>query len=363
MKTVFIAFTLKDSSVAEFFTAISNRLAQDYKVIIISYQTEKHSLPLDPQIETMEWPSKRPTKLKDLFFIGRLVYKYKPFIMISNFAAVNFFLLTGFLFGIKKRISWYHTHSSAHITENKFNLWRKSMIYKLATKIVTTSAAAKEDISKHYNLKEKKISILPNAVIEPKIIKSEIDPLKLIFVGRLHPAKGFEVLIKALPKVVLKYPKLKVEVLGGGPQEIQKFSNMAKDLSVLNHLNFKGFTSKNKVIEELAKAYVCVVPSYFEAFCYVVIESFSVATPVIGSDTTGISSIIRDGKDGLLFNTANHNDLANKIILLLESNKLREEMASNCYIHFKNKYELQTVVENFFNDPQYFNNLDNEKYG
>ncbi|APU69129.1 glycosyltransferase family 4 protein [Christiangramia flava] len=347
MKTVFIAFTLKDSSVAEFFTAISNRLAQDYKVIIISYQTEKHSLPLDPQIETMEWPSKRPTKLKDLFFIGRLVYKYKPFMMISNFAAVNFFLLTGFLFGIKKRISWYHTHSSAHITENKFNLWRKSMIYKLATKIVTTSAAAKEDISKHYNLKEKKISILPNAVIEPKIIKGDIDPLKLIFVGRLHPAKGFEVLIKALPKVILKYPQLKVEVLGGGPQEIQKFTKMAKDLSVLNHLNFKGFTSKNKFIEELAKAYVCVVPSYFEAFCYVVIESFSVATPVIGSDTTGVAEIIEDGISGYLFQPGNYIELSEKLLKLLDNPRQRKEMAANTFDTFKDKFELCKIVENF----------------
>lgn len=347
MTTIFIAYTLKNSSVAEFFTAIANKLATKNKVVLISYQTESYDYFLDKSIEVLEWPSVRPTGIKDFLFLSKLVRKYKPSIMISNFAAVNLFLLVGFLKGVKHRICWYHTHSSAHIEENKFHLLRKSAIYRLATKIITTSSAAKDDISKHYHVNKKKIFIIPNAVRNLENPPKLIENLKLIYVGRLHPVKGFEIFLKSLPKVISLYPEVQVKVIGGGAQEISKYLEQAKKLNIAENLEFKSFTSKSNVMTELADSYVCIVPSYFEAFCYVVIESLSVGTPVIGSDTTGIGEIIENGKCGYLFEPGNHDELSDKILSILENPVLRKEMSINAYKLFKEKYEIKGVSKQF----------------
>lgn len=347
MGTIFMAFTLKDSSVAEFFAAIANKLAHQNKVIIISYQTEENKLLLDKRIKILEWPSIRPTGMKDFFFLLNNVRKYKPYMMISNFAAVNLFLLTGYIVGVRKRICWYHTHSSAHTSENQVHLWRKKIIYRFSTRVITTSASAKEDLAKHYNVNTKKIVVLPNAVREPTNIPVYKRNLSLVFVGRLHPAKGFDVLLNSLPKVISRFPKLEIKIIGGGSNDIEKYLAEAKTLKISERINFIGFTSKSKVMEELANAYICIVPSYYEAFCYVVIESFSVGTPVIGSDTTGIGEIIENGKNGFLFERGNHEELSDKILELLNDPLLRKEMSQNAYRSFQEKYELNGIANQF----------------
>lgn len=347
MKTILIAYTLKNSSVAEFFTAMANDLAKKNKVVIVSYQTEVHDFFLSKEVEVLEWPSERPTGIRDFMFLFNLVRKYKPSIMISNFAAVNLFLVVGFLTGVKHRICWYHTHSSAHLKENILHRERKKYIYKLATLIITISNSAKSDLIEHYKVEKDKIKIIPNAVKKPDINDDKEIKRKLIYVGRLHPSKGFEVFLRALPGVLGKYDEFRVIVYGGhkGGSEMKKYEDLALDLGIYNSIEFRGFTSRKTIMKELASSYLCVVPSYFEAFCYVVIESFSVGTPVVGSNTTGIAEIIRDGVDGFLFEPGNTKELTQKIIDLIDNKTLRKSMSVNCQQRFLEKYELGKVVE------------------
>jgi glycosyltransferase involved in cell wall biosynthesis len=349
MKTAFIAYSLKNSSVAEFFTCIANRLADTYEVIIITYQNEVHQLDIDERIRILEWPSSRPTKLHDFRFLNRLMKVHRPEIMISNFAAVNLFMLTGYLYRVKNRICWYHTHSSAHLSENKLHLIRKMFIYRLATKIITTSQSAKKDISSHYRLNENKIEVIPNAVKNSEFINLNKKKFKLIYVGRLHPVKGFDVLLKSLPFVVSKYPNLEISVIGGGSDEISNYKGEAKSLGIDSVINFRGFIAKEKVMKELAESYLCIVPSYFEAFCYVVIESFSVKTPVVGSNTSGIAEIIEDDCSGLMFEPGNHNMLAEKILRILDNSDFHKLIAENAYERFQNFYELEATISMFLN--------------
>lgn len=350
MKTVFIAVTLRDSSVAEFFVAIANKYVQKYKVYIISYQSEKNNLDIDKGIELLEWPSRRPTHLRDFIYLFRQFRKNKPDIIISNFAAVNLCLLVGYLMRVKKRIAWYHTHSAAHLKESRFNRARKKYIYKLATRMITISKSAKHDLIEHYDVAENKISVIPNAVNKVNFQKNKKTEKKLIFIGRLHPYKGFDVFLKALPIILNKKPEYRIIVFGGKKDgsEIQTYRKKANDLGVLDFIDFRGFTSKEIVLKELSKSYACVVPSFFEAFCYVVIESFSVGTPVIGSNTTGIAEIIRDGVDGFLFEPGNYNELAKKVLELLDQEITRNRMGEMCYQRFLENYEIEKVVEKNF---------------
>ena len=140
-KTIFIAFTLKNSSVAEFFVEIANQLSQFNKVIIFTHSVENHSLILNNQIELLRWPSPRPTRLADVIFLRKMVKEYRPQIMISNFAAVNLFLIVGLIFKIPQRIAWYHTLYD-QIEKNRFLKFRKKIIYAFATHIIANSNAS-----------------------------------------------------------------------------------------------------------------------------------------------------------------------------------------------------------------------------
>ena len=347
MKTIFLSFTIKDSSVAEFFIELSNQLALNNKVIIITYAVEKNNFYISPEIEVIKWPSKRPTKFKDFLFLSKLVKKHKPEAMIANFGAVNMFLMVGYLLGVKQRIAWYHT-LSAQLEKRKILQFRKKIFYKMATKIVANSKATKDDLVKNFGVEKSKVKVIYNAVKKP-VLLNDVIPYKLVYAGRMHITKGVETLLNAMPFVVSKFPLVNLTLLGDDlkGEQIKKYVERVKVLEVQNNVNFIGNQSKDKVLEQFSSAYLTIVPSVVEAFGYVVIESFSVKTPVIGSNTSGIAEIIRDDRDGFLFEVSNHRDLADKINHLLGNPKLREQFSNNCFERFLKNFEVKEVVNNF----------------
>ncbi len=347
MKTIFLSFTIKNSSVAEFFLELSNQLALNYKVIIITYAVEKSDFHISPKIEVIKWPSKRPTKFKDFLFLSKLVKKHKPEVMIANFGAVNMFLMVGYLLGVKQRIAWYHT-LSAQLEKRKILQFRKKIFYKMATKIVANSKSTKDDLIKNFGVEKSKVKVIYNAV-KKSVLLNNVIPYKLVYAGRMHVTKGVDTLIQAMPFIVNKFPLVNLTLLGDDlkGKQIRKYIEVVKELEIQNNVNFIGNQNKDKVLEQFSSAYLTIVPSVVEAFGYVVIESFSVKTPVIGSNTSGIAEIIRDDLDGCLFEVNNHIDLAGKINRLFENPKLREQFSNNCFERFLENFEVKGVVNNF----------------
>ncbi len=347
MKTIFLSFTIKNSSVAEFFIELSNKLALNNRVIIITYAVETCNFYISPKIEVIRWPSKRPTKFKDFLFIIHLMKNYKPEVMIANFAAVNMFLMAGYLLGVKQRIAWYHT-LSAQLENRKTLRFRKKIFYKMATKVVANSKASKDDLINNFGVEKSKVKVIYNAVKKTVLINNVI-PYKLVYAGRMHITKGVDTLIQAMPYVVHKFPLVNLTLIGDDlkGEQIKKYIEIVNKLEVQNNVNFLGNQNKDKVLEQFASAYLTIVPSVVEAFGYVVIESFSVKTPVIGSNTGGISEIIRNNRDGFLFEVNNHRDLADKINYLLGDPKLRARFSNNCFERFLVNFEVKGVVNNF----------------
>src|SRR5690606_23110763 len=105
--------------------------------------------------------------------------------------------------------------------------------------------------------------------------------------------KGVSVLIEAIPTVLKKFSQIEFVLIGGNLEntEILAYQEQVKKLNIEDNVRFTGNKGKDEVLKEFSTAYFSIVPSLVEAFGYVVIESFSVKTPVIGSNTSGISEI------------------------------------------------------------------------
>lgn len=150
---------------------------------------------------------------------------------------------------------------------------------------------------------------------------------KIIIVGRLSEMKGHEYLIKALPTVIQKFPKLKLVVLGEGALK-EKLKNLAKSLGVHKYTEFRGFADPAAYIPQCR---IMVLPSLFEPFGLVYIESFAAGIPVIAFDTQAANEIIDDKKTGILIHKINAEALAEKIIYLLEYPDERKRIIENAY--------------------------------
>ncbi len=340
------------TSTGDYFIALSNKLAETHKVYVVAGKIRDVKVKLNPEIIVLQWPSPRPTALKDFLFLIRLVRQYQPNLMISMFSFVNLFLIVGWLFRVKLRVAWIRTISS-HYTYKKYKVLRKSFIYRLATNIITNSNATKQDVNSFFKIPLSKITVLPNSVIDYSTKLQGIDTNRknLLYVGRLHPGKGVDVLIKAFSELTIRFPGFHLDIIGNG-DILKALQNLANSLDVSDKVSFLGQKDKASVLRAYKKSYCTIIPSYSEAFGFTVIEAMSTGTCVIGANNTGIKEIIVPDETGLLFKTGNSEDLAYKLEKLMENLSYRNKLAQAGHSRFLELYENNYAIgrdANFFN--------------
>lgn len=254
------------------------------------------------------------------------------------------------LFSRKKKILLiYHIHKDVWFKEKRFPL--SYIGYFLETKLmpfvyrntslVTISESSKEEIKK----------IMPNNVIDiiycsilGGYFPSKKDKIpSIIFTGRLKKYKSVDVLLRA---VNLLDKKVIVDIIGTGDDE-DRLKSLSKELNLQN-VNFLGFVSEENKIKHLQKAWIMVNPSFVEGWSITNIEANACGTPVIGSNVNGIKDSIIDGKTGLLFKYGDEKELAEKINLLLNNNKIREKMSKEA-LKWANSFSWEVSGDKLIN--------------
>lgn len=350
MKTILIGVFLRDqSALSEYFLKMASTFVDlGYRVIIISDEDKKEYVKKNHNPMILTWPSYHPNRFQDFLFIRKLIKIYKPEMLIGNFTSVNLFMIAGKLYGVPHRIAWIHSISSAFQGEIPYwKTYRKKFIYKLATKIICNSNATKIDAIHSFGIKENKITVLDNLIKNNNKYLKNQKVRSIIFVGRCHKSKGIDILLKAFSLVQEKMPDLKLNIIAGG--NCDKYIKLAEELKISNNIIFLGKLSRSDVIQYFSISKLSVVPSLFEAFGYTVVESMSVATPVIGSNTGGIAEIIENNENGLLFNVGDFQELAEKIFFLLESEENYVRLSRNAYESFLKHYDLNNNIDKHVN--------------
>lgn len=122
----------------------------------------------------------------------------------------------------------------------------------------------------------------------------------LLFVGRLDPFKGPDVLLKA---AALMQKKAQVVIVGGnaaGDPEIEELRQLACDLRIQKRVRFLGARPQEELPLIYSAADVTVVPSYHESFGMAAVESLACGTPVVATRAGGLMTVIRHGETGYL---------------------------------------------------------------
>jgi glycosyltransferase involved in cell wall biosynthesis len=122
----------------------------------------------------------------------------------------------------------------------------------------------------------------------------QADRRRVLFAGRLVPAKGVDVLIAAAPEVDADF------VVCGEGRRLEDLRGLARRLGVERRVHFKGWMDADRLADEIAKASVVAVPSVWpEPFGIVGIEALAAGRPAVASATGGILDWLQDGVCGL----------------------------------------------------------------
>jgi len=171
----------------------------------------------------------------------------------------------------------------------------------------------------------------------------------VLFVGgldRAHYFKGVDVLIKSFSQIIKDFPESVLMIVGEGDLK-EKYEKIAKNLEIEDKVIFTGKVSNEELPQYYNLADVFVLPSINrnESFGLVLIEAMACQKPCVASNLPGVRIIVDNNKTGFLVKPKNENDLSEKICLLLENDKLREEMGIKGRKKVEEKYSWEIIVK------------------
>jgi glycosyltransferase involved in cell wall biosynthesis len=362
MKTILIAHNYNETSFAAMSYHLAHHLAGlGHQVVFIShhpYFPEKETVVKGTgEIVVFSWPTaKRPTSLKDFFWYCKVHFKYKPDVVIGHFVGSNNTILGSKLvsFGKVKTFEYYHTLTDQLLTDlkkvtlkQKLLFFRKKVFYSLfCDVIVCPSELAKKDLASFHGIT--KGYVVLNPVLDRFENKKDLpqNTIVISYLGRFDASKGVIDLIEAYKayKVSAVNSKIILRIAGTGSQDI-KIKELVKNDSGIVSL---GGLKYSAIDDYLKESHFTIIPSKYDAFNVVGIESLMNQTPLLISNTTGLADYLTDGKECFKFdpNVSSMVSLFDKI----ENNfNLYEQMSFDARATFLDKFGMETYCTTFSN--------------
>jgi D-inositol-3-phosphate glycosyltransferase len=162
-----------------------------------------------------------------------------------------------------------------------------------------------------------------------------LDADVLLFAGRIQPLKAPDVLLRAVAELLERQPwrrsRLVVPVVGGpsgsGLEKPQALADLAVQLGLGDVVRFVPPVTQSELARWYSAATVVAVPSYNESFGLVAVEAQATGTPVVAAAVGGLTTVVRDGRSGLLVPGHRTDDWADALERVLSDDALRARLA------------------------------------
>ena len=159
--------------------------------------------------------------------------------------------------------------------------------------------------------------------------------------GRLHPNKGFDTLVRALAKL----PEGRLVLAGEGPER-KSLEALAADAGLRERVEFRGWCPDPQSLIRSGDVFVC--PSRHEPFGNVIVEAFASRMPVVATATDGALENVRDGADALVVPVDDADAMADAMARLAADKNLAGTLASGAYAAYQAKFTRDAVIRNWF---------------
>ncbi|MEO8386752.1 MAG: glycosyltransferase [Betaproteobacteria bacterium] len=211
----------------------------------------------------------------------------------------------------------------------------------------------RDSLIKHVGIAPEKIDVIYNGVdlkkfqsYECSTIRQQIgagNRLVVGSVGRLVSIKNYKLLIEAMHLLRNRFDLMLV-LIGDGPERAN-LEAQAKGQGLAKHIVFLGH--QNDVHKLIGGMDIFVLPSINEGMSNTLIEALAARIPCVASSVGGNPEIIRQNRDGLLFESNDATGLANCIAMLCESPELRSRLAESGRERTISQFSLETMIDNY----------------
>lgn len=240
-------------------------------------------------------------------------------------------------------IAMFHTlgevKNRARITEREPEprIQSERAIAQNADRVVVATSDEHDQLVRLYGADPTRVAVVPCGVnldvfrpIEMQQARRQLDLSDddriLLFVGRIEPLKGVDILLGAAAQLEADSDCF-VLVVGGDAStkagEVPRLRDLASKLGIAERVSFLGAVDHDRLPLFYSAADICVVPSFYESFGLVALEAMACGTPVVASRVGGLAGTVRDGETGYLVPWRCPEPFAERLELLLGNEELR----------------------------------------
>ncbi|MGH8884314.1 MAG: glycosyltransferase family 4 protein [Egibacteraceae bacterium] len=240
---------------------------------------------------------------------------------------------TAAAFGPRPVVGTFHAWSSTARIYRLAGLAGRRTVRRLDARIAV-SPSAQQYAAGALRMPLGSFQVVPNGVDDTAFATAEplpelVDPSRplILFVGRLEPRKGVDVLMRAFLRLRASTPRVRLCVVGEGPGR-ERYQQMIPS-SIRPDAQFVGAVDQAELPRYHASADIFVSPAVGgESFGVVLLEAMAAGLPVVASDIPGYRTVLKDGRQGRLVPPDDAFALAETVSTLLANEKLRLAMGA-----------------------------------
>ena len=243
-----------------------------------------------------------------------------------------------------------------HTTTEKMIHETEAWLTYEAWRVVCCSDYMVQHVKWAFGLPNDKLVMVPNGVnphVYDGLEKQDLTAFRrsfalpeekiVLYVGRLVYEKGIHILINAVPKVLEKV-NTKFVIVGSGYMK-EQLSNIVKSMGLEHKVLFAGFVEEEDLRKLQKCADISIVPSLFEPFGIVALEAMAAKSPIVVSDTGGLSEIVDHDQTGIKAYPNNADSLAWGITKILLDENFRNRVRENAYKKILGKYDWNKIAQ------------------
>lgn len=261
-------------------------------------------------------------------------------------------IFTGLLANMIFKISYVISEQSTQYIDGRFDkstyLNKKifEWIFNKSKSFHTVSRYLSQALIDKFYLK-KQVVIIPNVVDDHVFFyKNRVSNNKVTFVhvSNMTHQKNVEGMLRSFARVRKINNYFLLNLVGPMPLSV---NSLVKELGLVDHLIIWNERDYKEVAAVMQQSDVFVFFTRFETFGCVIIEANACGLPVIATDLSVTRELIIDGFNGVFVESESENDLAAKILFMINSPRIFDPL--NISSHTRNKYNYDLVGKQFFN--------------
>jgi D-inositol-3-phosphate glycosyltransferase len=275
-----------------------------------------------------------------------------------NIPVINMFHTLGLM---KNRVAQPHEE-----LEGEYRINGEKKVMAAVDRIIAATPAELAQLQWLYNIDTQKVIVIPPGVDTSRFYPIPSDEAKeyigipaddrlVLYVGRIEPLKGLDVLFEAMGRYCqhsqADQAHLHLTIIGGDPDassekmtaEMSRLKELHERYGLEDMVTFRGKQDQDTLPYYYSAAEVVVVPSQYESFGMVALEAMACGTPVVASQVGGLAYLVKDGETGYTVPVGDPYELCVHLRDLMEDRQLRDQMGAKA-AKFARQYAWQEIA-------------------